>query len=307
MYIYICCVYATKCHAAIVKAEMCSLSKKKSEEIVLVTGTSHGLGISIAEMLAKQTKRKFKVYASMRNTSKKDELVKKTACCSNLVVIQLDVSSEDSVNAAVKQIMEKEGRIDIVVNNAAIAWCGVFEEQPWETITGLYETNVFGPLRIIRAVVPSMKKKKKGRIINVSSASGLHAFPFITVYSSTKCALEGITDSLAPEFAKFNVHISSVIPAAIDTGAEFKFYSGQLKEDDPTRVLGEKFYANTQKMASQAQPPAEVAEYILKAITDEKPQPHYITNKGFEEGFGKAKFCDTTGRIPFEMSKNFLE
>ncbi|XP_046862006.1 retinol dehydrogenase 8-like [Xenia sp. Carnegie-2017] len=276
------------------------------EEIVFITGTSHGLGLSTAEMLAKQTKRKFKVYASMRNTSKKGELVKKTAGCSNLIVIEVDVCSEASVNAAVKQILEKEGRIDFVVNNAAVAWCGPLEVQPWETITNLYETNFFGPLRVIRAVVPSMKKNKKGRIINISSVSALHAFPFITVYASTKCALEGITDSLAPELAVFNVHISTVIPGAIATGGDFKFYSGDLKADDPTKVLGEKFFANTQKMASQAQSPAEVAEYILKAMTDEKPQPHYITNKGFEEGFGKAKFCDLTGRIPFEMSKSFL-
>ena len=92
-----------------------------------------------------------------------------------------------------------------LVNNAAIGWCGVLEAQPWDTIKGIYDTNVFGPLRVIRAVVPSMKKNKKGRIINITSVSGLHAFPFITVYSSSKCALEGISDSLAPELATFNV------------------------------------------------------------------------------------------------------
>ena len=104
----------------------------------------------------------------------------------------------------------------------------------------------------------------------------------------------------------FLCSIITVIPGAIDTRglAELSFCTENLNDDDPTKLLGEKFFANTQRMASQS--PAEVAEYILKAMTDDKPQHHYITNKGFEEGFGKAKFCDTTGRIPFEMSKNFL-
>ena len=106
----------------------------------------------------------------------------------------------------------------------------------------------------------------------------------------------------------FLCSIITVIPGVIDTRgyAEFSFCTENLKDDDPTKLLGEKFFANSKKRSSQAQSPAEVAEYILKAMTDENPQPHYITNKGFEEGFGKAKFCDTTGRIPFEMSKNFL-
>ncbi|XP_046862272.1 retinol dehydrogenase 8-like [Xenia sp. Carnegie-2017] len=277
------------------------------EEIVLITGTSHGLGLSTAEMLAKQANEiKFKVYASMRNTNKKGELEKKIAGCSNLVVIELDVCSEDSVNSAVKHILQKEGRIDIVVNNAAISWCGAIEVQPWDTITSLYDTNVFGPLRVIRAVVPSMKKNKKGRIINISSVVGLHAFPFVTAYASTKYALEGISDSLAPELATFNVHMITIQPAGIATGGEMTFSSENLKDDDPTKVLGEKLIEKTSKMAAEAQSPEEVAEFILKAITDENPQPHYVTNKGFE-AFGKAKFCDLTGRIPFEMSKKFLE
>ena len=84
------------------------------EEIVLVTGTSAGLGLSTVQVLAKQTDKKFKVYASMRKTSKRDELLEKTAGCRNVVVIEMDVCSEDSVNAAVKEILEKEGRIDVV-------------------------------------------------------------------------------------------------------------------------------------------------------------------------------------------------
>ncbi|XP_046859683.1 retinol dehydrogenase 8-like isoform X2 [Xenia sp. Carnegie-2017] len=259
-----------------------------AEEIVLITGTSAGLGLSTVYVLAKQTDKKFKVYASMRKSSKRDELLEKTAGCRNVVVIEMDVCSEDSVNAAVKEILEKEGRIDVVVNNAATGWCGVLEVQPWETITGTYDTNVFGVLRVIRAVVPSMKKNKKGRIINISSTAGLHSTPFLTVYGSSKYALEGITDSLAPELASFNVH-------------------EQLADDDPSKLLGEKFIqTSAAEVINQAQTPEEVVEYILKAITDEKPQPRYLTSKGFEE-FAKSKFCDLTGRIPFEMSNAFLE
>ncbi|XP_046859481.1 17-beta-hydroxysteroid dehydrogenase type 1-like [Xenia sp. Carnegie-2017] len=280
-----------------------------AEEIVLITGTSAGLGLSTVYVLAKQTDKKFKVYASMRKSSKRDELLEKTAGCRNVVVIEMDVCSEDSVNAAVKEILEKEGRIDVVVNNAAIGWCGVLEVQPWESITSIYETNVYGVLRVIRSVVPSMKKNKKGRIINISSIAGIHCSPFFTVYGSSKYALEGITDSLAPELASFNVHIVTIQPGAIKTRAltQFAFNSGQLPDDDTSKLLGEKYVQTFAAEAiNQAQTPEEVAEYILKAITDEKPQPRYLTSKGFEE-FAKSKFCDPTGRIPFEMSKTFLQ
>ncbi|XP_046855679.1 retinol dehydrogenase 8-like [Xenia sp. Carnegie-2017] len=279
------------------------------EEIVLVTGTSAGLGLSTVQVLAKQTDKKFKVYASMRKTSKRDELLEKTAGCRNVVVIEMDVCSEDSVNAAVKEILEKEGRIDVVVNNAGIGWSGILEVQPWESITSIYDTNVYGVLRVIRAVVPSMKKNKKGRIINISSVAGLHNNPFMTVYGSANCAVEGITDSLAPELASFNVHIATIQPGVIKTRAlsQFAFNSGQLADDDPSKLLGEKYLkARGALILNQAQTPEEVAEYILKAITDENPQPHYMTSEAFEE-FVKSKYRDLTGRIPFEMSKTFLQ
>lgn len=92
-----------------------------------------------------------------------------------------------------------------LVNNAGIQWMGPLECQSWQSIENLYNTNVFGLLRMARAVIPSMKKHKKGRIVNISSLAGLIATPFLTVYSSTKYAIEGITDSLAPELSAFNV------------------------------------------------------------------------------------------------------
>ncbi|XP_046862374.1 retinol dehydrogenase 8-like [Xenia sp. Carnegie-2017] len=281
-----------------------------SKEIVLITGTSSGVGLSTAELLAKQTSTKFKVYASMRNTSKKDAFLEKTAGCSNIVVIELDVCSEDSVNAAVTQILKKEGKIDVLVNNAGTTLPSAIESHPWESIENIYNTNVFGVLRMIRAVVPSMKKNKKGRIINISSILGLCAMPFVSVYSSTKYAVEGITDSLAAELVSFNIQMIAVEPGPVLTPLLINSFldPDQLSNDDETKALIQKVYSNVGKQmpSSSHQTTDECAEYIIKAIMDENPNPRYLTYKDFEE-ICRAKYCDLTGKIPFEISKKLLE
>ncbi|XP_028400243.1 retinol dehydrogenase 8-like [Dendronephthya gigantea] len=284
-----------------------------SQEIVLITGTSSGLGMCAAAMLVKHPSQKYKVYAAMRNTAKKDELLKKAGECGekNLVVIQLDVCSDDSVHAAVKDILDKEGRIDVLVNNAGIGLLGVLEEQSWEAIMNTFNTNVFGVFRMLRAIVPSMKKKKKGRIINISSIGGLLGLPFNTVYGSTKYALEGITECLAPQLAQFNIHVSAVEPGPISTQfapTAFTHMSAFQPKDEPTKALFDKFvegFNTTWMIEGVLQSGDECAEYVLKAIVDEKPQVHYLTNKTLEESV-KVKFNDMTGEECLKRSMKYI-
>ncbi|XP_046863580.1 retinol dehydrogenase 8-like [Xenia sp. Carnegie-2017] len=121
--------------------------------------------------------------------------------------------------------------IIVKVNNAAIGWCGVLEVQAWESITSIYETNVYGVLRVIRAVVPSMKKNKKGRIVNISSIAGIYCSPFFTVYGSSKYALEGISDSLVPELASFNVQVRRNARTGIERETMNKKSKEEWKEE----------------------------------------------------------------------------
>ncbi|XP_046863060.1 retinol dehydrogenase 8-like [Xenia sp. Carnegie-2017] len=194
------------------------------------------------------------------------------------------------------------------MNNAGVQLAIPIECLSLESIENMYNTNVFGVLRMIRGVLPSMKKHRKGRIVNISSITGLSAFPFNTVYCSTKYAMEGITESLAPELASFNIHVIAVEPGPVLTPL-MKNHGKNIENisiDDATKILLNKFDVNLSKIKSACMMPDECAEHIKKAIIDENPQPHYMICKDFEEIL-KAKYCDLTGRISFENSKKLLE
>lgn len=283
-----------------------------AQRIVLITGCSTGVGLSTALLLAKDAEKKYKVYACMRNLAKKEELIQKASGCvdKTLFVLQMDVCSETSVLAAVKQVFDKEGRIDVLVNNAGVGLLGALEYQNWETVMNTFETNVHGVIRTIRAVLPSMKKEKKGHIINVSSVGGLQGVPFNAVYCSTKFAVEGLSESLAPELAQFNINVSVIEPGPISTHfsatVASKEMSGLETSDEETKELMKKTIETLKgsgQMKGVGQTAEEVAEYIMQAMEAEKPHLRYITNKPFEEIL-KKKFVDVTGDSSIQSSIN---
>jgi NAD(P)-dependent dehydrogenase (short-subunit alcohol dehydrogenase family) len=183
--------------------------------IVLVTGTSSGIGFATAKVLAKAG---HKVYATMRNPERSPQLIQ-FAEKEHLpiTVLTMDVDNDASVKEAVAKLMSIEGHIDAVVNNAGIGAMGSVEETPIDLFKAVMETNYIGAIRCIQAVLPYMRQKKAGTIINVTSVAGRIWGQSHSPYCASKAALEALSESLAQEVAPFNIRVAVVEPGVIDT------------------------------------------------------------------------------------------
>lgn len=183
--------------------------------IIVITGSSTGLGYATAETLARAG---HTVYATMRHPKRSPQLQK--VADDDLLpinILPLDVVDDESVHNTINQIISKEGVIDVLINNAGIHSWGAIEEAPLKSFRDEMETNYLGPIRCIKAVITSMRKRKDGLIINVSSIAGKVYSNFHGSYCPTKAALEALSESLAQELQPHNVRVAVVQPAFIET------------------------------------------------------------------------------------------
>jgi NAD(P)-dependent dehydrogenase (short-subunit alcohol dehydrogenase family) len=182
---------------------------------VLITGTSTGIGFAAAVALARAG---HDVFATMRTPARSPDL-QALAAKDNLpiTVIPLDVDDDASVKAGVATVLAARGHIDVLVNNAGIAMLGSVEETPLAGYRGIMETNYFGALRCIQSVLPGMRARRGGRIINVTSVAGRLAFPGQAAYAASKFALEAVSEALAAELRPFNVRVNLLEPGVIET------------------------------------------------------------------------------------------
>jgi NAD(P)-dependent dehydrogenase (short-subunit alcohol dehydrogenase family) len=182
---------------------------------VLITGTSKGIGFETALAFARAG---HKVLATMRNPSGAPSLAARAAAENLPITIsQLDVDSDTSVSNGIARLVAEHGEIDILVNNAGIAIVGSIEETPLSVFRSIMETNYFGVIRCVQALVPSMRARRSGCIINISSVAGRFTCPPFAPYSASKWALEAMTETLAGELKTFNVRVLLVEPGIIDT------------------------------------------------------------------------------------------
>jgi NAD(P)-dependent dehydrogenase (short-subunit alcohol dehydrogenase family) len=225
---------------------------------VLITGTSKGIGLETALSFGRAG---YKVYATMRNPSQSPELRERAAREKlDVEISTMDVDSDESVRDGIAAIL-KDGPIDVLVNNAGVERSGSVEELPIAEFRAVMETNYFGALRCVQALVPEMRKRRSGFIINVSSVAGQISSPPLTSYCATKWALEALSEGLAGEMKTFNVHVAIVEPGIIDTAMARRIGDG----------TGESVYRQGARMASlftqsleNPTPPTLVAEKILE-------------------------------------------
>jgi NADP-dependent 3-hydroxy acid dehydrogenase YdfG len=181
---------------------------------ILITGASSGFGRDTAETLHRAG---HTVYASMRGVQGKNRDAAEALRKLGVKTMELDVSDDASVKAGVENVLAEAGKIDVLVNNAGIASAGVTEAFTTEQAKAIFDTNVIGLLRVTRAVLPSMRRRHDGLIINIGSILGRVTFPFIGIYGASKFAVEALTDSLRYEVSQLGVEVVEVQPSGYPT------------------------------------------------------------------------------------------
>lgn len=226
---------------------------------VLITGSSRGIGLETALAFGREG---YQVFATLRNPERATGLKQIIEEESLPVSIHaMDVNSDESVRSCIREIIQKFGTIDVLVNNAGLGINGSIEELPMSEFKAVMETNYFGVIRCIKNVLPEMRKKKSGCIINVSSVSGRLASSPLGPYSASKFALEAMSETLAQEVKPFNIRVRIVQPGIIDTDM-----AHEISEEDNS------IYPNSKRMAdlftASLQNPTSstiVADKILEA------------------------------------------
>ena len=254
--------------------------------VALITGSSSGIGQLSALELARRGHR---VFASMRNLESARYIVAK-AEKENLSVetVRLDVTDADSVTAAIAHVIERAGRLDVLVNNAGFGSSGPVEDYSDEDLKQVFETNFFGALRVTRAALPAMRAQRSGTIIMVSSISGLRTFPFLAVYSASKFALEAASNGLRHELRQFGIRVVLVEPGNFKTRAGANFHYPSRSKDGFAKGTSDPLYDRLWKNYTAGRTLAlgdasDVAGVIADASEAENPKARYIVGKDAEE------------------------
>src|SRR5215211_5383242 len=232
--------------------------------VALVTGASSGIGKAAALALAAAG---FQVVGTSRNSSR-------VTPGNGVTYLDLDVTNDESVNAVVEQVIDRFGRVDVLINNAGVGAAGAAEESSVAQAQSVFDVNVFGPIRMTKAILPHMRAQGRGRIINISSVLGLVPAPYMAVYAATKHAIEGYSESLDHEVREHGVRVLLVEPAYTRTG----FEANSLAADSPLSVYAEQGEIVREVLAAamrDADEPSVVAEVIVAAATDRKPRLRY--------------------------------
>jgi NAD(P)-dependent dehydrogenase (short-subunit alcohol dehydrogenase family) len=209
-------------------------------------------------------------------------------------VIQLDVNDDNSVKSAIDHIVSEAGRIDVLVNNAGYSLGGALEDLSMDEIQSQYETNLFGLIRVTQAVIPTMRKQRSGRIINISSGAGIFGFPGYSAYVSTKFAVEGLSESIAYELESFGIKVILIEPGFIRTNFTQAMIVGKKAQDpeSPYSEMMQKIMASASELIKNASPAELVANIILDAASNPNPRLRYLAGKDVESWAAGKKNMD---------------
>jgi NAD(P)-dependent dehydrogenase (short-subunit alcohol dehydrogenase family) len=260
------------------------------QKVAIVTGSSSGIGLESALLLARNG---YNTYATMRSPEKDTSI--KTAVQKEglpIRVVQLDVTDDSSVKNAVDHIISEAGRIDVLVNNAGYGLGGALEDLSMEEIKSQYETNLFGLIRVTQAVLPTMRKQRSGRILNLSSGDGIFGYPGGSAYVSTKFAVEGLSESIAYELEPFGIKVILIEPGFIRTNFANVMVVAKKAQDQtsPYSELMQKMMASASELAKNVSDAELVANIILDAASNPNPRLRYLAGKDVESwAAGKKK------------------
>lgn len=259
------------------------MSATHTAKCVLITGGTEGLGRSAALLLAG---RGYRVFSTSRSAEKRAQL--ETLARERklpLETLEMDVCDDASVKRAVAGVLERAGAVDVLINNAGVGYTATVEELQLEDLRRQFETNFFGVVRVTQAVLPAMRERRAGRILNVSSIAGKIAPPLYGSYSGSKFALEGLTDALRLEVYPFGIDVVLIEPGYIVTS--FQRTAADLSSPYvPAAKMGPyaKVYANAWRATNAARQksrctPDDFARVVLRAIETPRPKPRYTVTR----------------------------
>jgi NAD(P)-dependent dehydrogenase (short-subunit alcohol dehydrogenase family) len=253
-------------------------SAKTKKPVWFITGCSTGFGRELATQVLE---RGFRTVV----TARKPDEVKDLAAKGEALVLRLDVTKQDQINAAIKAAEKKFGGIDVLVNNAGIGYFAAVEESEEKEVRRMFEINMFGMSRMIQTALPGMRRRRKGCIVNISSLAGLRSAPSLGYYNATKFAVEGLSGALLQEVEPLGIKVMVVEPSGFRTD-----WAGRSANESKKQIAG---YAKTAgkvrreiRADSGKQPgdPVRAAQAIIKAVESQKPPRHLLLGNDAYEG-----------------------
>ena len=238
------------------------------KNVILITGASSGIGNAAAKYLLEKG---HTVYGASRTAATGDFSFK---------TLQMDVKNDDSVNEAISRIINKEGKIDVVINCAGFGLAGSIEDTSVDEAKALFETNFFGVFRVCKAVIPEMRKQKSGLIINIGSLAGLVPIPFQAFYSSSKYAIESLTETLRIELLPFGIRVVLIEPGDFKTGfTANRKTAAESKVNETYREKFSKALSIMEQDESNGPSPLKIAALIGRIVDNPSPRLRYTTGK----------------------------
>ncbi len=258
---------------------------------ILITGASRGIGLAVAETLAD---RGYNVYGTVRTLMRHSKI--------HLEIV--DLTDPLQIGAFVDRIVEAEGGIDVLINNAGYALGGPVECLSMEEIAEQMDVNFIAPIRMIQAVLPQMRKQGSGRILNITSEQGVYGLPYGSLYTASKAALESLSEALCIEVLPWNIRVSIVEPGLVQTHLTIKAAARKMGEYQQIFESIESEIARRAVGISEGQTAAEVGLFVAQVIEDPSPKLRYQTSKEAEE-MVSMKLKDLTGDVYLEKMKSF--
>ena len=247
----------------------------KSKRTVLVTGCSSGIGLATCHVLSR---RNFMTYGTVRNLSKAkkiQDLINRENL--SLKILRLDVNDNQSIKLAVKKILTDTGRIDVLINNAGYGMFGPVEEITTQEVKKQFETNFFGTIRLIKAIVPIMRKQGNGTIVNISSMVGRFGVPLNSAYVSSKFAVEGLSESISFELEEFGIRVIVIEPGVVKSDFFHNVKVKGMNLESPYHKLMERRVNFLDKaMKNSLTSSYDVADTILEALNSKDPKFRYV-------------------------------
>lgn len=257
------------------------------KKVIVITGASRGIGYATAKYLSTCG---YCVYATGRTLQKGS---------SDIAIEYLDVTDNVSIQKCIGKIIKKEGRIDVLINNAAYALGGPVEHLSIEEAKSEFDTNFFGVMRMCQEVIPYMRAQGSGHIINISSEQGVYGVPYGTMYSASKAALESFSEGLSIELLPWNIHVSLIEPGLVDTQFSVVYGTRQLK-DDPYKDIMMRIHSfqsqYKRKTPIPCQSPEDIAKCIGAVVTSPCPHLRYQTSEAAKERVS-TKLSDLSGQV----------